>query len=155
MAKQIKLQHKLADGGIATRTTAREYTHVVVARTDVNRRRADALKLQDVDRRNFEYYGRCVVTGRNGAYTIPATEIESYKAILAANPDAEAYAASCAQRRVERINNEYGDAAYSEWFVCAWCGRQDLADKEARRVTKYAYADIAVEPINHGKREGV
>lgn len=155
MAKQIKLKHHLPDGEIATRTTAREYTHVVVARVDVNQRRADALKLQDVDRGNFDYYGRCVATGRHGTRTISAIEIEGYKAILAANRDAEAYAESCAQRRVESINKEYGDAAVGHWFVCAWCSRQDLAEKEARRVVKYAYADIAVEPINHGAREGV
>ena len=155
MTKQTKLQHQLPDGGIATRTTARTYTHVVIARTDVNRRRTDALKLQDVDRRNFEFYARCVATGRHGAHAVSAADIATYKAILAATPDAESYAASCAQRRLEKVNQEYGAADYSDWFVCAWCGREDLADKEARRVVKYAYSDIRVEPINHGVREGV
>lgn len=153
MTKATKIAHQLADGTVVTRKTARTYTHVVVARFNLTERRARYAQPQDLDRQNFETVRRWLESGHANGRALTAEDVARHTAGQHGAKTADEYAALMAQARVERVNQDHGTGERSAWFVCAWCGRLDLAEKEARRVTGYNYADIRVEAINHGARE--
>lgn len=158
MTKQT-LKHRLPCGAIATRKTARNYSHVVICREDLTARRAALAIVQQVDARNFDFYRKIAETGvgncyrhGNGLMSQPVTQADydKYSALIATHKTAQAFAEHCAAERVAHHDAKHGDAAEGPWYVEGWCGRADLAEKLAAKTRQRTVKDVRIEAINHG-----
>lgn len=164
MAKKTTLKHELPCGTIATRTTARAYTHVVMVRQDIaaERARLDVLRIEEA-MRGFAYFSDLVklgVGGRyrfdNGHYSQPLTQAQVDEAVagIAGCVSAQDYAEKCRAERLAKHDATYGDAEVSDWYVLSWSSRADLAEKEAARCrSHWYYREAVAQAINNGVRE--
>ena len=78
MAKKITLKHALPCGEIATRTTAREYSHVVILRDDLVAVRASRDVISKVDLDNFRFYSSLVAAGAGNHYRHNSGSLSAY-----------------------------------------------------------------------------
>jgi hypothetical protein len=127
----------LPDGQAVTRTTARQYTHIVAVLPS-------AEYLRESDLRNYrdlletaDYYSK--------SHTYSTTTYEADPAKV------EEILAEADELMKKIYRNEYTDG---DWEVSGWCGRPDLAEKLAssqsqRRVPKHMnevlyYSDVCI-----------
>lgn len=158
--KKNTLKHRLPDGTVATRSTARAYSHVVIARHDLVKRRAKAGRLSEVDYSNFAFYQKEIATGVGGTYSHanglmsrPLSQADYDYAVerVAGCETAQQYAEKCRDERLAGHDARYGTAGAGEWFVEGWCGRADLAEKLASKCRGYeCLRDVQVQAINGG-----
>lgn len=157
MTKQT-LKHRLPCGAIATRKTARNYSHVVICREDLTARRA-ALAIVRSEESNFNFYRKIAETGvgncyrhGNGLMSSPITQADhdKYSALIATHKTAQAFAEHCAAERVAQHDAKHGDAAVGPWYIAGWCGRADLAEKLAATTRQGLVKDVRIEAVNHG-----
>ncbi len=161
MTKKTTLKHKLPCGKIETRTTSREYSHVVIMRLDLKVIREQEGRISKVDLSNFDYFTKLVAAGAGGTYKhgnglTSSVSQEQYDRALTSIEGcatAQAYAEKRRGERLARHDAAHGDAEFSGWFVAGWCGRAALAEKLAQkeRNTGWAPADVRAEAINHGE----
>lgn len=159
--RKITLKHRLPDGTVASRWTARAYSHVVIARHDLVKIRAEAGRLSKVDCSNFAYYQKQIAAGVGGTYSLgndlmssPLSQADYDRAVerVAGCETAEQYAEKCRDERLAAHDARYGTASAGEWFVEGWCGRADLAEKLASRcrASNWCRRDVQVQAINDG-----
>lgn len=160
MAKKITLKHALPCGTIATRTTAREYSHVVILRTDLVAARAELDRISDNVLANFAYDQKIVGIGAGGQvrasngrfYPVTQDNVDRALASMRGFTDAQAFAEARRQERLAEFDAEHGDATRGPWAIVGWCGREDLARKLANQQQGYACrTDVQVQAINNGE----
>ncbi|WP_405124311.1 hypothetical protein [Pseudomonas alloputida] len=163
MAKKITLKHALPCGEIATRTTAREYSHVVIVREDLVALRASRDVISKVDLDNFRFYSSLVAAGAGNhylhnsgslsAYPVTQADFDKAQAAIGGHADAQAYADACRLARLAKHDELWGDATRGPWGIVGWCGRLDLATKLAAQQRGYnCRTDVQVEAVNNGER---
>lgn len=127
MAK--KLTCTAPDGSIVSRRTDRTYSHVVLVRLSeaVARRNAEKWARYDTDT-NYDWYVR------NGKTTL----------------DRDAFHEQKRADELASVENLAAKGRYTEWGAYAWCGREDLARKQADKARAQGdyYSDIAIVPVN-------
>lgn len=164
MAKKITLKHKLADGGIATRTTARTYECVLVGQYNwkAKRERLEAVIANPVpsktDVSNFAWYQRKIAAGPDAA---PVNSWETPESVRRDYDDAvhrignattpAEYRARAAALELADILEKVGEIDLGPFLDLAWCGRMDLAAKQANKWAGYGYTNIRPEVINGGE----
>lgn len=159
--KNTKLTATMPCGTLVTRTTARTYTHVVVACDDLAVLRADAGKSTDVDRKRYARLTKQVTLGVGGTYTvndygvrpftvtIDQSDYDDAVKALAGCETFDAYAAMVIAGRLARHDEKYGDAPTSAWGVVGWCGRPDLAEKAAsKHRALFGVHSVQIVPVN-------
>lgn len=135
----------LHEGVTFTRTTARTYTHVVIGRYDIEARVKSARQhASEYLRRNWDYYAQLADgTYRYLAQTNPE-QIARAEALVAMGVDA------AAQHEADRAEANARKNITGEWEALGWCGRPDLAIKEANRYRAGAdlgFAEVVVIPV--------
>lgn len=152
---KTKFTHALPDGQIATRTSVRTYTHVVIGRRrlEVDRAaaRRDAMQYRD----DFKYYQKVVTAGVGGRYPgmapwrrgLTAGEVADAKQAIDGYTDADTYAEARVASRLECI----GPGEFGPWEALRWSGSLANAAKGARDLESCGYA-VQIEPINGGAR---
>jgi hypothetical protein len=159
MAKKITLKHALPCGAIATRTTAREYSHVVILRTDLVAARAQLDCISQTVLDNFAYSQKIVGIGAGGlirasngrSYPVTQKDVDSALASMRGFTDAQAFAEAHRAERLAKFDAEHGDATRGPWMIVGWCGRLDLATKLAAQQQGYACrTDVQVQAVNNG-----
>lgn len=161
MAKTT-LKHMLPDGTIATRTTARAYSHLVIVRKNLIAVRTSLNSIKTRDLENYAYHREVIAAGVGGHYLFssgdrckwPVTQDQFDKAVAAVDgcANAQAYAEKCRDKRLAQHDAEYGDAVYGPWYVAGWCGRADLAEKlRQKELGGWCVQDAIAQPINNGE----
>lgn len=160
MTKKTTLKHKLPCGRIETRTTAREYSHVVIARRNLVKEREVAGRICPVDIRNFSFYLKLVQVGVGGTYRhdnglmsspISQRDYDNAKAMVEGCADGQQFAEKCRDKRLADHDALHGNAEAGKWFVEGWCGRADLAAKlAASTIAKGWLRDVQAQVINGG-----
>jgi hypothetical protein len=138
MSKKIKISAS-HNGQTFTRTTARTYTHVVIAKSSFRKDLNQALswaKLRGED--HVEYYLP------RGFEKYNHNESEKAKNERIFNLTTEEYAQEELNRRIE----DFFSSKYSEHGEVAWCGRLDLAQKQASEAIKNGLLDVQIIPVN-------
>lgn len=139
--KKLTVTHK---GQTFTRSTARTYSHIVVAR----RNAADELqsRLANAEynaKTNYSYYVR--EAGPNAKYTHSPEDLARIQHIARLTQDAwleelKAEAHAC-------IKAEEDSGAFSKLICFAWCGRLDLAQNQAKAATARRLLDVEIVPV--------
>jgi hypothetical protein len=145
MAKEIKLSVTLPDGQIATRTTARAYTHVVIAQWDVALERSNALSLRvDLDASNHKFYRDQIAAGVRDANTSEETwaRYTKYAAMTAGE-----YRSYEVERRLAKIKEEYGTVDVSAWACLQWSGSEKNAREALGTYRKRGWLNVQVLAI--------
>lgn len=161
MAKKITLKHALPCGTVATRTTARTYSHVVILRDDLVAVRAGKDCIRKYDLEHFAYCQALLAAGVGNCHrhscgtmsTYPVAQADFDKAAAETEgfADAQAYAEARRIARLARHDAEHGDATRGPWGIVGWCGREDLARKLAAQQQGYACrTDVLVQAVNNG-----
>lgn len=144
MAKNRKLTAQY-EGVTFTRTTARTYTHVVIGRKDLDAViRQSVAYHRDYARRNWDY----TKSVANGTYElmqyVEPERQEKAKELMAMGLDAAIEQAGAEAEANARARH------CPDWVVLGWCGRPDLAVKEANtwRNPIHCMADVKIIPVN-------
>jgi len=145
MAKEIKLSATLPDGTIATRTTARAYTHIVVGQWDVAMARSQALsRLEDLDASNHKFYRDQIAKGERDVNT--SEETWARYAANAAMTVGE-YRAYEIGRRLAKIEAEYGTVDLSGFACLQWSGSEKNALASVGSFRKNGWVNVQVLAI--------
>jgi len=158
MAKKQKIVVKTPIGEFS-RTTARTYTHIVVGHWDLDRARKAAFNYQgsDLDRQNFDYYQRQVDLGVAGLKAEHAAkwkyprddadfEREYANALYHVQGGFEGYVDRKRRDCIEHFHKSVGEGGFNP-FAFAWCGRLDLAMKQADAARKRGLLDVEIFPV--------
>lgn len=142
--RKRKLSAVLPDGQTVTRTTARQYTHIVAVLPSAEYLRESDLREY---REMLQFAEQCSKDRTYGDTTYKADPARAEELLTEADE---------LMKKIYR--NEYTDG---EWEVAGWCGRPDLADKLAssqaqRRVPKHMnevlyYSDVRIIEIEGGQ----
>lgn len=161
MAKKQKL---VVETGIGTftRTTARTYTHIVVGHWDLDgaRRAAYEFNGSPMTRKNFDYYQRQAYLGPEGLqrehlaqwkYERPFESFveEHDRALAHIKGGYDEYVARIRRQRIESFHQSAADGGFNP-FAFAWCGRLDLAQKQADTARKRGLLDVEIFPVPQG-----
>jgi hypothetical protein len=140
MSKKIKISANF-NGQTFTRTTARTYTHVVIAKSSFKKDLNQAFgwaKLRGED--HVEFF----LTRGFEQYDANKSEAEKAENERIFNLTTEEYAQEELNRRIE----DSFSSKYSEHGEVAWCGRLDLAQKQASDAIKNGLLDVQIIPVN-------
>lgn len=164
MSKKIKLT-ATTPVGTFTRTTARTYTHVVVARQDqaAARERAYSATAHDTKtaRSNFAFYTHQAELGVEGLkaehaakwrYVKPQAEFirQHMTAKSLAGLGLDGYLATLRERAIESHEKTVREGGF-QFGAINWCGRLDLAQKEASKAQRQGWIDVQIFPVDeHG-----
>ncbi len=171
------LKHMQPNGVIATRQTARSYTHVLLCRRDSAARIAEleshrASNIVDAAKRATRQHAEWLVEkatgiggqvpywpgqggyGKGRTHEQPDYQYNSACEYLAKYPTAEAYVAQCIKDTNEHTDQIITDVrnASPDWHVISWHSRADLAKPS---YTVVAGDHFTVEAINNGVREPI
>ncbi|MDW9491721.1 hypothetical protein [Sinorhizobium meliloti] len=143
-----------------TRKTDRVYTHAVVVRDSYEFDLAEASKIYDVDKQNFEYSVKIVNT--NGEY-LAQTIYPSYTPEQVANVEqakaqrlakaqeevntfktAQAFAEDRRAKRIAKVEERRAAGCYKLYDVLGFNGRLDLAQKAASAAQGGRYAEVHI-----------
>lgn len=130
-----------------TRNSKRTYTHMVCARPSYQHALSGAMRTWAVDRKDFDYYIQQIEMGPHGYATLE--RIEEFKKIVAAHADRNAYALEKAHARKERVEELEAEGYYREYQDMGWCGRPDLAEKLATKISSQdggRWEDASIRP---------
>lgn len=143
-----------------TRKTDRIYTHAVVIKDSYEFDLAQASKIYDVDRSNFDYYDKIVST--NGEYyahkvypTYTAEQVANVeranaqrlidaKVIVDTHKNRDAYAAARRDDRIVKVEERKAAGSYGLYGVLGFNGRLDLAQKAASAAQGSRYAEVLI-----------
>jgi hypothetical protein len=140
MSKKIKISAS-HNGQTFTRTTARTYTHVVIAKSSFRKDLNQALRLAKLrGEDHVEYY----LTREFEQYDAYNSEVEKANNERIFNLTTEEYAQEELNSRIE----DSFSSKYSEHGEVAWCGRLDLAQKQASEAIKNGLLDVQIIPVN-------
>uniref|UniRef100_A0AAU6W3L2 Uncharacterized protein n=1 Tax=Pseudomonas phage Cygsa01 TaxID=3138529 RepID=A0AAU6W3L2_9VIRU len=145
MAKEIKLSVTLPDGQIATRTTARAYTHVVIGQRDVALERSQAMSLRaDLDADNHAFYRKEVAAGQRDTNTSEETWAAwtQYAAMTVGE-----YRTFEVERRLAKIKDEYGTVDVGAWTCLQWSGSEKNASEALGSFRKRGWINVQVLAI--------
>lgn len=150
MAKKIKLSATLPDGTIATRTTARTYTHVIAVRPswEAAIRRANADNTPARHASNWGFYQARLNGEKLYSDTPEKARAEAIEK-LGGHETLEAFAAAKLQEALARVEAAKAAGEYDSWGALTWCGRLSLAQNELAKARKgdwWAQSEIA--PVN-------
>ncbi|MGN6702930.1 MAG: hypothetical protein ACTHKB_08205 [Burkholderiaceae bacterium] len=153
MAKQ-KFSVTLPDGNIATRSTERAYTHVVIGRRDLDAARAAQANAasRKFHAANYLHYVATIAAGVGGQvsgchYTVTARYFEEAKQAIRDTKDEADYIEREIVRCIARINDAYGTGSRSAWIALQWSMNERNAMKGAQSNAKY-YVDVQVVPVD-------
>lgn len=141
-AKKITVE---TSRGTFTRTTARTYTYIVVGRWDQEAARlaAETMNKRELEnaQENFTYYAQLVSRGP-GEHDVG--QWEAAKDLIE-----DGFAAYVERRRQDKIERHEEAVARGQYGFTAfnWCGRLDLAQKEAARLIKRGVLDVEIFPV--------
>lgn len=137
----LKVIHR---GHEYTRRTARTYTHIVVARTDIEKQIRHAVAdAESTVRINWQYWTR--ETGDNPQYTHNAASMQEMREIVAMGRDG--YQQHLEMTRLARIEKNRKAGGYARQHIVAWCGRADLAHKQADKARKDGLIDVEIAEV--------
>lgn len=138
------------DGSTHTRTTARTYTHVVLAQHSEKADRVSAewaLKPNSCERRNFAYY-QAVAEGRHAhASSTSDKERARMGALVAGHENAAAYARHCYEKSIAAIETRKAAGYYDEYHAVAWCGRLDLAQNQVSYHRARGWTNLLIQEV--------
>jgi hypothetical protein len=151
---KIKLTATLPDGTVATRTTARTYTHVIAVLPSYKEhlRRANDELAQVQDSSNWDYRASCA----NGTYAYPAwysqeardKSVAEGRAWIAENPDRAAFITGKHADRVAAVEARKAEGFYETWQAATWCGRLSLAQAQLAQLQRAdGWADARMMPV--------
>lgn len=152
---KIKLTAALPDGTVATRTTARTYTHVIAALPCLKEhmRRANDELAQVQDGSNWDYHASCAA----GTYAFPSwysqeardKSVADGKAWIEQNPDRAAFVAGKHAERVAVVEERKAAGFYEAWVATTWCGRLSLAQAQFAQANNAAgWANVRIVEVN-------
>lgn len=130
MSSKVKLQHQLETGVIATRTTARDYTHVLI----VDGHRVDYLTEDEIRHEVYETHNQ---------YRSYIEQLEAEGKADEAKAAREG-AETTIKNRIARQKTSPG--------VLSWHGSEALAVKAQASAVNSGYRNPRVEAINGGAR---
>ena len=142
MTKKNKLQTTLPDGSIATRTTARTYTHLIaIGRTaetqiqniqrDIDRQETYLAEFSDEEAMEAHY--QKMAADFPETYTVEQGRQQTTEQIARV----KAYLAEHKAKKAEVL-----DRNQTEWTAWTWCGRPDLAQKAYAEAVKKGFGDF-------------
>lgn len=154
--KKTTLKHAHPDGTHDTRTTDRDYTHVVVGRSDLAALRVARGQIDPNELASYDYYRSIIAAGVGVALpstSWPLTDADVARATrcLEGCENAQAMVEKFAAERVADFDRQYKGAICGPWEVISWASSQALAEKASRGRLPFM-RDIRVEAINHGRR---
>lgn len=129
------------DNQTFTRTTARTYTHLVVAKISVSHR------TNDVASEDSKYLYR----ERWEFYTDPSQRVPQEKrdAFDGRDLTCEQYVQYTVDLHLANIEKKRAEGFYDKWIVIGWCGRHDLASKLASKTDSDPYfTDTRILTVN-------
>lgn len=152
---KAKLTATLPDGSVATRTTARTYTHVVAVRRSFEYAMTHANRSGASDGSNWDY-NNSIIEGKHdghaGNWGTPdqiaarrAKRIEEAKDSIGSLSRAE-YIEARRAGYVAAIELKKEEGYYDKWTAESWAGRLDLAQKAA--TPKPWFAEVKIVPVN-------
>lgn len=150
MAKQT-FKFTTAEGRVATRQSARPYTHVVVTRLNLALLRNDiaARAGTHAARYNFQARIAALAVGDFWAPRCAVTETESKQAreFIAQYPTADSYVQSRIAAEIAKLNEQYGAGEVSRELVHQWSMSEKNAVKGLPNHPMYVGARVApVDP---------
>jgi len=151
MAKtKFKFTH--ADGSVSTRSSDRQYTHVVVGRIDLAIQRENCTDL-DRGRSQWDFTAKMA----NVDVEMPDVPTIAHlnalqrnledKEFVAKYPDREAYAQARLQESLDYLAERYGTGDKSNEIVLQWSASETSAQKGAQQKAKY-FIDVAVKSVD-------
>jgi len=154
---KTKLSATLPDGTIATRTTARTYTHVVAVRRSYESALDVAVRQSAGDLDNYAHYAafldgtsrflakRSWQSDAEHAASC-AWDIARATAAIDGATSADEYAAARKAQRIADVEARKAAGNFDTWSAEAWAGRLDLAQKAAS--PKPWFAEMRIVPVN-------
>lgn len=148
--------------GTFTRKTARTYTHVVIGRQDeeTHQIRAHTLTRNDINnaKKNFAYYTEQAALGVDGlrrehlakwSYSKSDAEFqrEYTNAKALAGLGWDRYLETVRDRQIQNHFDALSRGCF-QMGALNWCGRLDLAQKEAAKAQKQGFRDVAIYPVD-------
>jgi hypothetical protein len=138
---KIKYSATDANGLVHTRTSARVYTHMVVARPSYANAVASAsAPWMSTAKSNFKYYSD-IISGREDARF---TSVERATEELGGATTLARYVEILIERALAAVEKSKAEGRYDRFFDKGWCGRPDLADKLAAKARSEGYAEVAI-----------
>ena len=131
------------DGHVVMRKTDRTYAYAVACKANYERDLAFSSKPDKYDRKNHEFYCRCV-RDNNFAYCSEA-EIERMKKNAAMTADQ--YVADQVARRVAQVEDNKKNGYYDRFLAPSFTSRLDLAEKEASAMRRAGNLDVRIVPV--------
>lgn len=139
--KKITVTH---NGQVFTRATARTYSHIVVCKSNFDKDMASAIDTAEImAKKNHAYFTR--EAGPGALYKFSPDVLARYKRIAAMTP-ADYCAGEVAEARAG-IEKSKANGVYDRAGVYAWCGRLDLAQKQADAARKFGLLDVEIVAI--------
>src|ERR1700693_5084008 len=139
MKRKLSVTHA---GQTFTRTTERTYTHVVLVKSDYAHVYAGAIKgAADVARVNYPYY----IKEANPAtrqYKHSDAELARFAEIATMTIDQ--YAQYASDKAAERVDADLAAGAFDKFGPIGWCGRLDLARKQADQAKARGYGEVVI-----------
>jgi len=140
---KIKYSATDANGLVHTRTSARVYTHMVVARPSYANAVARASRVHmPTQKSNFEYHMNIA----EGVITSQYTSRDHAADDLGGATTLEQYVALNIKRALAAVEKSKAEGRFDRFFDKGWCGRRDLADKLAAKARSDGYAEVAILP---------
>jgi hypothetical protein len=139
----------LPNGETATRTSEnRTYTHCVATRANYPRALAVADRLDEQDRKNFDYYLSCHEGRHPHAYSQFTNAGERARwSEIAAFGSRDAYAAHLRQERLAQLEADRLAGNFERWSVLGWNGSERLAMAAANTARSGGYyAEVVILP---------
>ncbi|KWN83016.1 hypothetical protein [Burkholderia stagnalis] len=145
-----KFTFTTADGIVATRTSSRAYTHVVVGRRNLAKERADwtspatRLRLYEA----YVYLSRCASTTvgekfRDGRFVVTQAMYDESVKTVDKYPTVDTYVAAMIAEGIERINAQEGDGEAGKERVLRWSRSVAAAQRGANAAREW-HVDVRV-----------
>jgi hypothetical protein len=128
-----------------TRETARDYTHVVLIKRHATAELAVSMRdAAEVARINYPYYVR-EAKASTREFQHASSELARFEAIAAMTEDE--FVALCEREVKDKVMKAKAAGVYDRYECVCWCGRLDLAEKEASSQRRWGHAEVVVVPV--------
>lgn len=150
MSNKHTYQVTAPDGSIHARTTARTYSHVVLAKHCEKTAREWAkwtIAPKSVERKNFAYYQAIVDGSHAHSRTTSEQKQAQYADLIARHETAENYVQALYADAVRTIDAQVKDGYFDEYHAIAWCGRRDLAEKQVASNASRGWTGFVIQEV--------
>lgn len=132
------------EGQTFTRSTNRTYTHVVLVRNDLKKVLDRSALYAPIDKRSFGRLER--IAAGTYEYMNQVNDDEIERAKFAVQMGFADYNLHLVAEAVKRVSANFKP----HWYAEGWCGRLDLAQKLANKVSTATYsvaAEVVIVPV--------